>query len=124
ARWGTEVRFAAPSITGEPVTPEAVPADGDLPQALREETDDNENGPADVVGAEEARLARVPAPQDGDPVPTDEALAIPDGAIDIEEPYAAASAEDVTLSDLRSPADIASFSGADAGFDPLLLQAQ
>ena len=125
-RWGAQVRPAA-TETGEPVTPEGapVPEDGDPPQTLRDTAvEDDENSPADVIGAEQVRLSRVPAPLDGDPAPTGEPLDVPDGAINIEEPYAAVSSEDSTLADLRSPADITAFSGVDAGFDPLLLQAQ
>ncbi len=112
-KWGADVRVSP--------APAAAPAE----EALGEWETQTEDivGPADVLGAEQARRQRVQAAQDGDVVSVSEPLPTPDGVIDVGEPYALADEEDPTLANLRSPADIEAFAGADAGFDPLLLEA-
>jgi len=124
-RWGADVRPAAPfavapDTTSAPTTPFVAGREG---LGTWDTSTEEEVGPADVLGAEQARRKRTPPPQDGDAVPVSEPITVSDGAIDLNEPYAEVSGEGGTLADLRTPADIVAFSGADAGYDPLLLQA-
>ncbi len=131
--WGrTQVRPAAGTLLDEGETdPESKPAAEDGGQPVRDQAqideatkEEEERDPADVLGSEQARFQRLPPPQDGDAVNIMEPMELPDGTINLEETYAAANAEDSTLADMRNPRDIVVFSGLDAGFDPLLLQAQ
>lgn len=124
-RWGADVRIAAPFS----FSPEETPAPTSPFVAGREQSESweattEEEDPADVLGAEQARRKRTPPPQDGDPIPVEEPIEVSDGAIDLSEPYAQVSGEPGTLADINTPADIVAFSGVDAGYDPLLLQAQ
>lgn len=127
-RWGTSGRPSEP-LDFSPGSPSAAPtaqfvAGQETLGAWDTATEDEaaEEEPADVIGQEVARLKRTLPVQDGDAVPVGEPLALPDGAIDLAESYPLAS-EVETPPGLRNPLDIAAFSGVDAGFDPLLLEA-
>ncbi len=124
-RWGADVRVAAPFELGldERSTPTPAFVAGQETSESWEATTEEEE-PADVVGAEQERLRRAPPPQDGDLVPVGEPLEVSGGAINLAESYAQVSGVTPTLPDLRSPSEIRAFSGADAGYDPLLLEAQ
>ncbi len=97
-----------PSIADETLAAGADAADAD-PGAIADSD----------AGEEQTRRPRIP--QDGDPVPVIEEVAVRDGIVDAANPWAA-EVEDTTEADMRSPDDIRVFSEP-AGFDPLLLQA-
>jgi hypothetical protein len=78
--------------------------------------------PADIVAQEAALLKKTLPPQDGDPVLIGEPLAQPEGVIDLAQ-SAELTNEQSVFPSLRNPVNIQAFSGADAGFDPLLLEA-
>jgi hypothetical protein len=124
-RWGANVHVTAPyDLTpGESAPPTPAFVAGQETSESWDATTEEEE-PADVLGAEQAALKRAPPPQDGDLVPVGEPIEVTGGAIELSEPYAQVSGEGVTLADLRSPSEIRAFSGSDAGYDPLLLEAQ
>ena len=105
-------------------TPENFETVASQQQEAADAAADDLDASEDEFGVAESRPKRVLAPQDGDPVTVFETTAAPEGVIDIADPQLIAGEEDATLADLRTPTDLTVFAGSDAGFDPLLLQAE
>jgi hypothetical protein len=117
----------AANVPGEeapsPETPENFETTVVTQQQDGVDTADDLDASDDDFGVAEARPKRVLLPRDGDPVTVFEPNAAPEGVIDIADPQLITGEENATLADLRTPTDLTVFAGSDAGFDPLVLQA-